>query len=96
MAARSKSTRKDQKLAVSIVGVGRVGLPLAIYLADKGFDVWGIDTDENKIATVSKGQMPFMEEGAQPLLAKYINKSLNLTTNFANVSKTDVIILTLG
>lgn len=96
MATRAKSSRQDRKLAVSIVGVGRVGLPLAIYLADKGYDVWGIDTDENKVSTVAKGQMPFMEEGAQPLLKKYINKSLNMTTNFANVSKTDVIILTLG
>ncbi len=96
MAARAKSPREIKKLTVSVVGVGRVGLPLAIFLAEMGHTVWGIDTDQNKIAVVNKGQMPFMEEGAGSLLKKHINKNLFVTTNFQNVKKTDVIILTLG
>lgn len=96
MAKATKSSRKIKKVAVSVVGVGRVGLPLAIFLAEKNHLVWGIDTDENKVNVVSRGQMPFMEEGADVLLKKHIGKSLVVTTNFASVAKTDVIILTLG
>lgn len=96
MVAGTKRPRENKKLAVSVVGVGRVGLPLAIFLADMGHMVWGIDTDQNKVNVVSKGQLPFMEEGADSLLKKHINKNLFVTTNFENVQKTDIIILTLG
>ena len=95
MAGRTKSTGKN-KLAVSIVGLGRVGLPLALFLADKGHTVYGIDVDQEKIGIISKKQMPFMEEGAESLLKKHVNKSLHVSTDFSNISKAKVIILTLG
>jgi len=60
---------------VAVIGVGRVGLPLAIFLADKGHTVYGIDVDKEKINTVSGGKMPFIEKGAEPLLKKYILNS---------------------
>jgi len=96
MAAKTKKRREVKKLTISVVGTGRVGLPLAIFLADLGHEVWGFDTDQNKVNIVSKGQMPFMEEGAPDLLKKYINKSLFVTTDFQNIKKSNVIILTLG
>lgn len=40
--------------------------------------------------------MPFMEEGAQVLLLKYIKKTFFPTTDFSNIAKAKVIILTLG
>src|SRR3989344_2328354 len=96
MAAKTKKRREVKKLTISVVGTGRVGLQLAIFLADLGHEVWGFDTDQNKVNIVSKGQMPFMEEGAPDLLKKYINKSLFVTTDFQNIKKSNVIILTLG
>src|SRR3989344_4153773 len=96
MAGRSKSPRQTKKVAISIVGTGRVGLPLALFLADKGHTVYGIDAIQEKVDIISKGVMPFMEEGAPELLKKYINKTLVVSTNFANVAKSKAIILTLG
>lgn len=96
MAKRAKSPRKNEKIAVSVVGIGRVGLPLALFLANKGHTVYGLDVDKEKVNIISKKQMPFMEDGAQELLDKFVNKTFFVTTDFSNISKTKIIILTLG
>src|SRR3989344_3769508 len=97
MARKSKISRKDlNKEPVAVVGVGRVGLPLAIFLANKGHTVYAVDVDKEKVRFVSSGKMPFMEGGAEPLLKKYINKTLHFSTDFANIAKAKIIILTLG
>ena len=44
---------------VSVVGLGRVGLPLALSLADRGLEVLGIDSDPARLETVREGRMPF-------------------------------------
>lgn len=96
MAVRAKSRRKDKKLTVCVVGIGRVGLPLALFLADKGHTVYGLDVNQEKISDLTKKQLPFMEEGAQALLNKYINNKFFVSGDFTNISKAKVIILTLG
>ena len=50
-------------------GAGHVGLPLAILLADRGLNVLAIDLNDKAIATISQGKMPFLEKGAEPILA---------------------------
>lgn len=47
-------TRSDT--AVGIVGLGYVGLPLALTMTDAGYTVIGVDTDAEKIAQLSNGQ----------------------------------------
>lgn len=96
MAKNPKRSRKTLKPPVAVVGVGRVGLPLALFLADKGHVVYGIDVDQEKINLLSKAEMPFMEEGASQLLKKYLNKSFFVSTDFANIAMVKIIILTLG
>jgi len=96
LAKRAKSKRKVLKETVAIVGTGRVGLPLCLFIADKGYQVFGIDIDQEKINQIGKGQMPFMEEGAPKLLKKYLGKTLFFSTDFSNIARAKVIILTLG
>lgn len=87
----------DQKIA--IFGIGRVGLPLALVLADKGFQVTGIDIDPYRISLLRHKIMPFMEEGAQSLLSKYVGSRFQVFSqkHFSRVvSENNVIILTLG
>ena len=97
MAEKAKNSGKVlKKSTVAVIGVGRVGFPLAIFLADKGHTVYAIDIDKEKISTMSAGDMPFIESGAKPLLEKHVNKSLFFSTNFSDIRKAKVIILTLG
>lgn len=94
MAEKSEKAGKAQ--VVSVVGIGRVGLPLALFLADGGHKVYGLDIDNQKVETIKKGKMPFLEEGAPKLLKKHLNSLFFPTTDFAVVAKSKVIILTLG
>lgn len=57
-----------------IVGIGRVGLPLALVFAKEGFNVVGIDVSKDRLDAISKGKIPFLEDGALPLLKKYYKK----------------------
>ena len=82
---------------IAIFGVGRVGLPLALYFAEHNQKVIGVDVDENRIKALQKGAMPFHEEGAAPLLRKHINRLFTVTSNAQDaVKSSDAIILTLG
>lgn len=94
MASRTKTAGKIGSVAV--VGIGRVGLPLSLFLANKGYKVYGLDVDASKIAVILKGEMPFKEENAEDLLKKHIKKNFIPTTDFSNISKSKIIIMTLG
>ncbi len=48
---------------VAVVGLGRVGLPLALSFADRGLRVIGIDNDAERLGAVRDGRMPFGETG---------------------------------
>lgn len=90
------SAKKSSKSTISIIGIGRVGLPLAIVLASNGDTVYGIGRDPQKIDKINKGKMPFMEKGAAPLLRKYIGKNLFATTDYSFIKKSEFVLLTLG
>ena len=79
----------------AVIGIGRVGLPLALVIADKGYKVYGIGRNIEKINSLLKGKMPFKDEGAD-LLKKYVGNRFAPTTSYEFIKSSDVIILTLG
>ena len=84
---------------IVVFGVGRVGLPLALVLADKGFDVSGIDIDPARVAFLQSKKMPFLEEGADELLQKHIGKKFKIYSSDhikESLAENKYIILTLG
>jgi UDP-N-acetyl-D-mannosaminuronic acid dehydrogenase len=84
------------KKSVAVIGIGRVGLPMALVLAEEGFLVYGVGRDEKKIQKIQKGAMPFIEVGAPKLLKKHVNKRFFPTTDYGVIEKVNTIILTLG
>src|SRR5438876_53951 len=83
-------------LTVGIVGIGRVGLPFALALADSGCTVIGVDKDASLIETLRAGRMPFMEDGAQELLDRHIGQRFFPTLDFAELGRATAIVLTPG
>lgn len=51
-----QSLISGRKAVVGIMGLGHVGLPLAVACASAGFTVYGIDVDERKIKTLKRGK----------------------------------------
>ena len=47
---------QDKKATCAVIGMGYVGLPLAVELAKAGFTVWGIDKDPGKVDRLLRGE----------------------------------------
>jgi len=70
---------------IAVVGLGYVGIPLAAMLADKGYDVVGIDLLPERVRSVSEGKVPMKgdEPGLEALLSKAVRKGgLRTSTSF--------------
>ena len=78
---------------VAIVGLGRVGLPLALCFADHGLRVLGIDNDQERLGALRAGRMPFRETDAQELLER---NELALSDRIADAAQATHIVITLG
>src|SRR3989338_7326172 len=62
-------------MKISVIGLGKAGLPLAAVIADSGLDVLGVDLDKNKVEMINKGINPIEEEpGLKELIKKHGNK----------------------
>jgi UDP-N-acetyl-D-mannosaminuronic acid dehydrogenase len=83
--------------SVAVVGLGRVGLPLALAFADRGLDVIGVERERSILDSVSGGRMPFREPGADELLERVLASGrLELTGSAPEAARADHIVLTLG
>src|SRR5438128_3212204 len=90
-------TRTQSTADVSVVGLGRVGLPLALSLADRGLEVLGIDGDPARLEAVREGRMPFAETGAQELLDRVrAGGRMSLGERVADGARARHIVITLG
>jgi len=49
----------DKNITVCVVGVGTIGLPLATFLADKGFSVRGLDVSEKRVEQINSGTVVY-------------------------------------
>jgi UDP-N-acetyl-D-mannosaminuronic acid dehydrogenase len=78
---------------VAIVGLGRIGLPLALCFADHGLRVLGIDNDAQRLVSLRARTMPFREPGAQELLDR---AELALSPKVRHATQAEHIVITLG
>ncbi|MDQ3741026.1 MAG: nucleotide sugar dehydrogenase, partial [Actinomycetota bacterium] len=82
---------------VSVIGLGRVGLPLALSLADRGLTVVGVDRDPERLAAVRDGRMPFEETGGQEVMDRvHASGRLSVSDRVADAAGARHIILTIG
>lgn len=82
----------DKKATIGIVGLGYVGLPLALRYAEVGYVVIGFDIDQAKVDKLKQGQSYIQHIKSEKITA-YINKNLQVTTDFSKASQVDAIIL---
>jgi len=80
----------QNKIKISVVGLGYVGLPLAIAFAEKGFNVAGFDLNQSKIDKYLQGIDPTNEVGNDKI--KNV-KNLKFTSNEKDISESNFIIV---
>jgi UDP-N-acetyl-D-mannosaminuronic acid dehydrogenase len=82
---------------ISVIGLGRVGLPLALSFADKGLRVLGVDHDPRVLESLRAGRMPFTEAGTQELLDRVQAAGrLELADRAADAARAQDIVITIG
>lgn len=84
-------------MRLSVIGCGYLGAVHAAAMASIGHDVVGIDVDERKIASLSKGEAPFFEPGLPEILREGITSGrLRFTTDMAEAHGADVHFVGVG
>ena len=78
---------------IAIIGIGRVGLPLAVSFASVGYKTIGVDIDIDLINTVNKKIFPFKEPGYKELIQK---TELFCTTEVEETYHCENLIVTVG
>src|ERR1700730_2507105 len=82
---------------ISVIGLGRVGLPLALSFADRGARVLGVDHDPAVLESLRAGRMPWKEAGTQALLDRVrAGGRLELTERAGDAAAADDIVITIG
>jgi UDP-N-acetyl-D-mannosaminuronic acid dehydrogenase len=82
--------------SVAVVGLGRIGLPLALSFADHGLDVIGVERQDAALAQVAAGHMPFRETGTQDLLERVLRADrFERTKVVQEAARAEHIVLTL-
>ena len=79
-------------LKVGVVGLGKLGLPLAAIIADSNFSVTGIDIDLEYVNKLKSKQFNFSEPELNDYLIKN-DANMDFSTNFSYLKNTDVIYL---
>ncbi|MDQ2688494.1 MAG: NAD(P)-binding domain-containing protein, partial [Armatimonadota bacterium] len=74
----------------SVVGIGKLGAPLAACLAARGYQVVAADTDAAKVAALGRGEAPVFEPGLAEMLAEHKAK-IRATQDVAEAVKASQI-----
>lgn len=82
---------KNKQAKVGIIGLGYVGLPLAVELAGVGFEVTGIDIDQRKINSIMKGISYIQDVPSAELKNLVKEKKLKATADFSVLKKLDTV-----
>ena len=92
------STERRQRVKITIIGTGYVGLVNGTCLADFGVSVTFVDQDETKISLLNSGGVPVYEPNLAPLIEKNISAGrLTFTTDLEKaVKESKVIFIAVG
>jgi UDP-N-acetyl-D-glucosamine dehydrogenase len=80
-----------RKVHIGVIGLGYVGLPLALEFAKRGFRVTGFDVNRAKVEALQKGESYIEDVPAAEVSSALRQQSFSATADFAELSRCDVI-----
>ncbi|MFA5147238.1 MAG: nucleotide sugar dehydrogenase [Candidatus Omnitrophota bacterium] len=83
----------SKKAKIGIIGLGYVGLPLAVSFAKKGFNVCGMDIDAKKVKKLNNGESYILDVSSSDLAEARRKKNLRGTSDFSAIKGLDAIII---
>ncbi|MGE4357074.1 MAG: nucleotide sugar dehydrogenase [Candidatus Omnitrophota bacterium] len=83
----------NRQTKICIIGLGYVGLPLALEFAKEGFEVTGLEVDEEKVKKVNRGVSYILDVSSKELKTQIKEKRLRATSREEVLRKVDIIII---
>lgn len=84
---------RRKKATVAVIGLGYVGLPLAVEFAKKGFKALGVDLDRRKIRSINRGDSYILDIPSEELAPLVKNRLLKATHDYSKLKGADAIII---
>ena len=88
-----QSKIEDKTAIIGIIGLGYVGLPLAVEFANSNFSVIGVDINQDRVNQLSKGENYIGDVSDDNLKQLISSKQISATTDFSVLSKIDAVII---
>jgi len=82
---------QDHSAGVGILGLGYVGLPLAVVFAEAGFNVIGVDPDRRKVDTICRGESHIQDIPSEQVGRLVKSGRLQATTDFSALQHVDAV-----
>jgi len=82
---------EDRSARVGIVGIGYVGLPLAVVFAEAGFTVIGVDPAEEKVAAINRGESYILDVDSARVRALVDAGKLSASTDYSVLQDVDAV-----
>src|ERR1700688_5080822 len=92
MVASTKDKIKQRQARVAIIGLGYVGLPLALLFSEQKFAVTGFDIDQRKVDTLAKGGSYIYRISTEEIQAAKA-QGFTATADYAQITQMDAIII---
>jgi nucleotide sugar dehydrogenase len=93
MLTELKKKIQSRKAKIGIIGLGYVGLPLAVTFAKRGFKVFGIDIDKRRVEKLRKGESYILDVPQAELASALKSGNFSVTTDFGVIGKLDAVII---
>jgi nucleotide sugar dehydrogenase len=88
-----KNKIKQKKVKVAVIGLGYIGLPLAVELAKSNFEVFGIDIKKEKVQKVNLGQSYIVDVNSSELKRLVKSKKLRAFNSYLPLKRSDIVII---
>jgi len=82
---------KDRSAQIAVLGLGYVGLPLAVVFAESGFKVTGIDPITSKVEKINRGKSYVLDVSDKQISKLVKSGLLSATSDFSALSKMDAV-----
>lgn len=93
MVRNFKDKIKTKKAKVAVIGLGYVGLPLAVEFAKKGFFALGVDLDKRKISSINAGKSYILDIPSEEIGPLAKEGRLKATSDYSKLKEVDAIII---
>lgn len=87
------SSIRDRSALIGIIGLGYVGLPLALAFTERGYPVLGFDVDEGKVRALARGESYIKHLDGGRVAAMAGSGRFSATSDFARLAEPDAILI---